>query len=99
MRVLIPAIVIAVLAVIAVAIAGHVSPSASVRDRPIEAGAPAQLSVMSSFDRSVDGELHALELGLSRGFRFDPRAAVTCTLTQARAEKCPASSRIGKGSG
>jgi hypothetical protein len=99
MRLLVPAIVIGVLAVIAVAVARHLSPSTSVRDRPIEAGAPAQVSVMASFDRSIDGELHGLELDLSRGFRFDPRAAATCKLAQARAEKCPVASRIGSGSG
>ena len=45
------------------------------------------------------GKLSTLELDLARGFHFDPRAAVTCSATQARTGACPADSAIGSGTG
>ena len=64
-------------------------------------GAPATVSVNTTFGGSSapSGKLSSLELDLARGFHFDPRAAVTCSATQARTGTCPADSAIGSGTG
>ena len=64
-------------------------------------GAPATVSLNTTFGGSSapSGKLSSLELDLARGFHFDPRAAVTCSATQARTGTCPADSAIGSGTG
>jgi hypothetical protein len=75
------------------------APSLSVNETPVAAGAPTALSVRTTFDRSTDGELSAVEVDLARGFLFDPRAAGVCSNVQARAGGCPETSIIGRGAG
>jgi hypothetical protein len=98
-RVLIPAVLIATFAVIAVAVARDLSSAGSLSDYRLEAGAPADVSFNTSFGRSLGGELHGLELDLPRGFAFDPRAARACSLRQARIDACSNDSRVGAGAG
>jgi hypothetical protein len=98
-RVLIPAALIALVAVIAVAVARNLSSAGSLSDYPLEAGTPAEVSLSASFGRSIDGELHGLELDLTRGFAFDPRAAAACSLRQAGHDNCSSASRVGTGTG
>jgi hypothetical protein len=98
-RALIPAGLIAVLAVIGVAVARNLSPAVSLSNYQLEAGPSAEVSLSTSFSRSIEGELHSLELELARGFAFDPRAAATCSLRRARTDSCSTASRVGTGSG
>jgi hypothetical protein len=97
-RLLISIVVVLFLALFAVALAHKLSSPVSVKETPVEAGAPAALSLDTSF-ASTTGELSALEIDLARGFHFDPRAADTCTEAQAGAGTCPRSSTIGRGRG
>jgi hypothetical protein len=98
-RVLIPAALIAMAAVIAVAVARNLSSAGSLSDYPLEAGAPAEVSLNTSLGRSAGGELRGLELDLPRGFAFDPRAATACSLREARVDNCSHDSRVGTGAG
>jgi hypothetical protein len=99
-RLLITLVVILVLTVSPVGLARKLdSSSQSVSDTPRNAGVPAALSLRTTFDRSTHGELTGVELDLARGFRFDSRAADTCSDSQARAGRCPQTSTIGRGTG
>ena len=99
-RLLITVVVIAILAVVGVADArAPAGSSLSVNETPLSAGAPAALSLRTTFSQSTHGELSAVEVGLARGFRFDPRAAGVCSDAQARAATCPGVSTVGRGTG
>jgi hypothetical protein len=99
-RWLITLVVLLVLALVAVAVARKLTPgSVNVTETPPNAGAPAALSLRTTFDQSTHGELSAVELDLARGFRFDPEAADTCSDSQARAGSCPPASTVGSGQG
>lgn len=75
-------------------------PPGSVRVLPARPGAPATLVWKASFAQPPAAQLQAYDVDIARGYRWDPRAAAaTCTLAQARAGTCPATSRIGKGTG
>jgi hypothetical protein len=99
-RLLITVVLVAVMAVVAVAVArARARPPLSVDETPLAAGAPAALSVRTTFSQSTHGELSAVEVDLARGFRFDPRAAGVCSNAQARAGSCPIVSTVGRGTG
>ncbi|HEX5195060.1 MAG TPA: hypothetical protein VFW09_19855 [Solirubrobacteraceae bacterium] len=76
-------------------------PAISARSIASQRGAPATVALDTTFGGAhpPTGKLSTLELDLARGFHFDPRAAPTCTPSQARAGACPADSAIGSGSG
>jgi len=76
-------------------------PPISVRSIATQRGAPVTVSVNTTFGGAhpPTGKLSTLELDLTRGFRFDPRAAATCAPSQSHAGACPADSAIGGGSG
>lgn len=99
MRVLIPAALVVVVTLIAVAVARTLSPDISLASDPLESGTPAEVSLSTSLGPSVTGELHSVQLDLARGFAFDPRAATACSLRSARGDGCSNNSRIGTGSG
>jgi hypothetical protein len=76
-------------------------PAIPARSIETQHGAPATVSVNTTFGGSSvpSGKLSSLELDLARGFHFDPRAAATCSATQARTGVCPTDSAIGSGTG
>jgi hypothetical protein len=101
-RLLITVVLVAVMTVVAVAVAvarARARPPLLVNETPLAAGAPAALSVRTTFSQSTHGELSAVEVDLARGFRFDPRAAGVCSNAQARAGSCPIASTVGRGTG
>jgi hypothetical protein len=98
-RLLILVMAVAASAVVAAALAHTLSSPVSVKETPIEPGSPAALALNTSFGQSTHGELSSLELDLARGFHFDPRAAATCSDSQALAGTCPPASVIGRGTG
>ncbi len=86
--------------VTAVVAQADVLPPGSFRALPETAGAPSTVRVNASFDQPAGAELHGYNVYIARGFIFDSRAAARrCTPRQARSASCPASSRIGGGSG
>jgi hypothetical protein len=111
LRLLAPLLVLAAIAIGIAALVGafssggraHLPTLPAIPARAIETqhGAPATVSLNTTFGGSSvpTGKLSSLELDLARGFHFDPRAAVTCSATQARTGACPADSAIGSGTG
>jgi hypothetical protein len=110
LRLLGPLLVLAAIAVGIAALVGafssgsHTQPTLpAIPARAIETqhGPPATVSLDTTFGGSTapSGKLSSLELDLARGFHFDPRAAVTCSVTLARTGACPADSAIGSGTG
>jgi hypothetical protein len=86
--------------VTAVVAQADVLPPGSIRALPATAGAPSSLRVSASFDQPAGAELQDYNVDIARGFIVDPRAAAErCTPRQARSTSCPASSRIGGGTG
>ena len=98
-RLLIILVVVLVLTVSTVGVARRLNSSQSVTETPLNAGVPTTLSLRTTFDPSTHGELTAVELDLARGFRFDSRAAETCSDSQAHAARCPPTSTVGRGNG
>lgn len=99
-RLLILVVAALVLGVTAVGIARTFgSVGVSVNGPPLVAGAATALSLRTTLDRATHGELTAVELDLARGFRFDPRAADTCSDAQAHHAACPSTSTVGRGTG
>jgi hypothetical protein len=76
-------------------------PAIPARSIETQHGAPATVSLDTRFGGATApaGKLSSLELDLARGFHFDPRAAVACAATAARAGTCPSDSAIGSGTG
>lgn len=93
-------LLLAVCAAAAASVQAEQLPPGSVRVLPPRPGAPATLAWHASFDQPPAAQLQAYNVDIARGYRFDPRAVrKTCTLAQARASSCPATSKIGGGSG
>jgi hypothetical protein len=112
LRLLGPLLALAVIAIGIAALVGAFSsgkhhaqlptlPAIPARSIETQHGAPATVSLDTTFGgtSTPSGKLSSLELDLARGFHFDPRAAVTCSATQARTGACPADSAIGSGTG
>jgi hypothetical protein len=111
LRLLGPLLALAVIAIGIAALVGALSsgkhaqlptlPAIPARSIETQHGAPATVSLDTTFAGASrpSGKLSTLELDLARGFHFDPRAAVTCSATQARTGACPADSAIGSGTG
>jgi len=82
------------------AAAAEVLAPGSLKASPSRAGSPSRLVVNASFDQPPGAELEGYNVDIARGYRFEPRAAAgRCTVAQARAGACPASSKIGSGTG
>jgi hypothetical protein len=93
-------IVVVLLTGVAVAVARTgTAPSLSVNEVPVAAGGPAALALRATFSGATHGELSAVEMDLTRGLSFDPRAAGVCSNAQAHAARCPRASVIGRGTG
>jgi hypothetical protein len=77
-----------------------VLPPRSIRALPATSGAPSRLVVSASFAQPAGAELQDYNVYFARGFTFDPRAAAQrCTPRQAKSASCPATSKIGEGTG
>lgn len=74
-------------------------PAIPARAIATQTGPPATVSLNTTFGgtQAPSGRLSALELDLARGFHFDPRAAATCSASQAREDACPSDTTIGGG--
>lgn len=95
---LLAAVVVSLIA--AASALADVLPPGSIRAVPARAGSASHLNVSASFDQPTTAQLRGYNVDFARGFVFDPRAAASrCTVTQAHAATCPASSKIGGGTG
>jgi hypothetical protein len=95
---LLAAVVVSLIA--AASALADVLPPGSIRAVPERAGSASHLIVSASFDQPTTAQLRGYNVDFARGFSFDPRAAGgRCTATQAHTATCPASSKIGGGTG
>jgi hypothetical protein len=99
-------IVLALVAALICAAVGAASAGAerlapgSLRLLPHTPGTGSTFAVNATFDQEPGTQLQAYDVDIARGLRIDPRAVSgRCSVTRARAGKCPRSSRIGAGQG